>query len=134
MAALAATHSATPSLQSVLNQTRLVQARQQADQAESHAKDLRTQADEAQREADSGQARVRKLTARQRLSEPTYEAGKQDALSQAAQTARDFLVDVYSAAAPERAARHNALKDDLSTPAVRNTQGQFTGRILDLKA
>lgn len=134
MAALAATNSATPSLQSVLNKTRLLQARQQADQAESQAKDLRTQANEAQREADAGQTRVRELTARQRLSDPTYVAQAQDAQSEAAQTARNVLVDLYTAAAPDRAARHNALKDDVSTPAVRNTQGQFTGRILDLKA
>lgn len=134
MVTIAATHSATPSLQSTLNKTRLIQARQQADQAEAKAQDLRTQADDAEREAQQSQSRVRELSTRQRTTDPTYAAKPRESRSEDAQKAQDFLVDLYSAAAPDRAAQDNALKVDAQSPPVKNTQGQFTGRILDLKA
>jgi hypothetical protein len=61
MAALAATSSATPSLQSALLRTRLQQARREADQAEANAEDLRSQAEEQDRIVQQAHQRTQKL-------------------------------------------------------------------------
>ena len=82
MATIAATNSATQSLQSLLLQSRIEQARREADQAESRARDLRAQADNEQRKADQGNNRAQQLTAeqqrlgvvRKRATDPTYTA------------------------------------------------------------
>lgn len=68
MATIAPTHSATPSVQSMLLQSRIEQARREADQAESHARQLRAQADDEQRKADQGHGTVRQLTAQQQVA------------------------------------------------------------------
>ena len=76
------TNSATQSLQSLLLQSRIEQARREADQAESRARDLRAQADNEQRKADQGNNRAQQLTAeqqrlgtvRKRATDPTYTA------------------------------------------------------------
>ena len=61
MAALAATSSATPSLQSLLLQRRVLQARREADQAEANAENLRQQADEQDRVVQQARQRVQGL-------------------------------------------------------------------------
>jgi hypothetical protein len=73
MVAIAATNSATPSLQSTLGKVRLEQARREADQAEINAQNLRAQADAAEQDAENSQGRVRDLTARQQREDPTYQ-------------------------------------------------------------
>ncbi|MFO1263951.1 MAG: hypothetical protein U1E84_11530 [Rhodoferax sp.] len=82
MATIAATNSATQSVQSLLLQSRIEQARREADQAESRAHDLRAQADDEQRKADQGNNRAQQLTAeqqrlgtvRKRPTDSTYSA------------------------------------------------------------
>ncbi len=61
MVALAATNSATPSLQSPLMRGRIVAARQQAEQAEAQAQDLRAQADAQEQLVQQAHQRVRTL-------------------------------------------------------------------------
>lgn len=58
MAALAATSSATPSLQSTLLKSRVQQARREADQAEVNAENLRLQAEEQDRVVQQARQRV----------------------------------------------------------------------------
>jgi hypothetical protein len=61
MAAIAATNSATPSLQSTLIRSRIEAARQQADQAETQAQDLRAQADAQEQLVQQAHQRVQTL-------------------------------------------------------------------------
>ncbi len=71
MALITATNTATPSLQSVLTKIRLTQVRQQANQPEANAEDLRTRANEGEQEATQSQGRVQALS-RQQQCDPTY--------------------------------------------------------------
>ncbi|WP_143541606.1 DUF2058 domain-containing protein [Rhodoferax fermentans] len=90
MAALAATNSATPSLQSTLLKSRVQQARREADQAEANAENLRLQAEEQDRLVQQARQRAQnfekqaqtapsatpaasKQITTQVKSEPTYE-------------------------------------------------------------
>lgn len=61
MVALAATNSATPSLQSTLMRGRIYAARQQAQQAEAQAQNLRAQADAQEQVVQKAQQRVQTL-------------------------------------------------------------------------
>ncbi|WPC68368.1 hypothetical protein SBP18_07645 [Rhodoferax ferrireducens] len=72
MAAISATNSATPSLQSVLGRARVEQARREADQAEARAQTLRQQADQAESDAQQSQGRWRDLSQRNQQVDPTY--------------------------------------------------------------
>jgi hypothetical protein len=72
MVAITATNSATPSLQASLNQSRLEQARRDADQAEANAQQLRKRADEAEQDSEKNQQNVRELAARGRQLDSTY--------------------------------------------------------------
>ena len=65
MATISPTHSATPSVQSMLLQSRIEQARREAARAESHARELRAQADDEQRKADQSNSTARQLSAQQ---------------------------------------------------------------------
>ena len=67
MVAIAATNSATPSLQTTLIRSRLEQARRQADQAEAYAEELRTQADEQERVVVQARQQVNTLENGSRL-------------------------------------------------------------------
>jgi len=91
MAALAATNSATPSLQSTLLKSRVQQARREADQAEANAENLRLQAEEQDRVVQQARQRAQSFekqaqtapsatpaaatqpTTTQVQSQPTYE-------------------------------------------------------------
>jgi hypothetical protein len=61
MVAITSTNAATPSLQSVLHRSRVLQARTEADQAEARAQSLRSQADAAEVDAQKSQDNVRNL-------------------------------------------------------------------------
>ncbi len=61
MAALAATNSATPSLQVLLMRTRVEAARREADQADSYAKTLQAQVQDQERVVVQAQERVQTL-------------------------------------------------------------------------
>ncbi len=78
MVAITATNVATPSLQSVLNRSRLEQARREADRAEANAQSLRSQANEEERKAQQNQDKVRTLTAQARQDDATYASSLQN--------------------------------------------------------
>ncbi|MES2878684.1 MAG: hypothetical protein V4713_09700 [Pseudomonadota bacterium] len=134
MVAITATNSATPSLQSVLGRNQLAQARREADQAEARAQTLRLQADQAEQEAQASQGNVRNLTARNQQASTTYEAQLKPSKSELPSKTQDFLVGLYNATNENRVASGNVLKSSASATQVINTQGQTTGRIVDLRA
>ncbi len=72
MAALAATSSATPSLQSALIRNRLDAARREAAQAESTVHELRSQADAAEADLQTRRDKVLSLTNQSSQTDPTY--------------------------------------------------------------
>ncbi len=108
MVAIAATNSATPSLQASLSKTRLQQARNEAARAETVAQDLRAQANNAESEAQRSQGRVRALTSNVASTDPTYRVKRQTS-----STALQAASPLYPA---------------------QNTQGQVMGRIINLQA
>lgn len=134
MVAITATNSATTSLQSVLNRSRLEQARRQADQAEAEARDLRSQADQAEQVAQRGQQKVRSLSSEIARAAATYSPRVQGAQTGVPEQTQDLLVRLYDATSQKFADSGNALKTDKNAPPVVNTQGQATGRILNIAA
>lgn len=136
MLALPATTSATPSLQATLNRNRLEQARREADQLEAQAQNLRNQADQAEDQAVKGQDKVRNLSsqANTSASDSTYSSAVKPSVSDLPVKTQDFLVRMYTATSPQFAASGNALKTTQSTTPVLNTQGQKTGRIVNIEA
>jgi hypothetical protein len=134
MSAISATSSATPaapSVQASAGKARLEQARREADQAEAFAQTLRAQADAAETEAQRSHDKVSQLSA-QLPTDPTYKSRLQVAQPEVAPRTQEFLVGLYSATSASRAASGNALKLNANARAVINTQGQATGRILNL--
>lgn len=134
MASIAATSYATPSLQSMLSRSRLEQARREADSAESKAQTLRQQADDAERDAQNRDANVRSLQARQTSTDSTYAKALQSGSGALSPKVQGFMERLYRAASPQFTASGNALKSNADAPPVVNTQGQSTGRILNLSA
>ena len=72
MVAITALNAATPPAQVWQNRSQLAQARQDADRAEVHARQLRAQADQAEQESQRGQAKVSALSAQLQRSDTTY--------------------------------------------------------------
>jgi hypothetical protein len=134
MVTIAATSTATPSLQSTLSRARLEQARREADSAEGKAETLRRQADEAEQDAQSRNNNVKALKARETGKDSTYTTALRRNADGISNETLDFLERMYDATSPQFAASGNALKTDAGAPAVVNTQGQSTGRILNLSA
>jgi len=134
MVAITATNSASPSLQATLSKTRIEQARREADSAEARASALRAQADEAEREAQDRNETVRSLSARSQSGDSTYASALRQQNSEVPAATQDFLERMYTAVSPKFAASGNALKTDSDTAPVVNSQGQATGRILDVSA
>jgi small-conductance mechanosensitive channel len=135
--AIPATSSATPSLQATLNRNRLQQARQEADQLEAQAQTLRSQADQAEDQAVKGQDKVRNLSSQNTNSDTsntTYNAVVKPSVSDLPVKTQDFLTRMYTATSPQFAASGNALKAKANSAPVLNTQGQSTGRILNIEA
>jgi hypothetical protein len=133
MAALAATNSATPSLQSVLIRGRLEAARRQAQQAESTVQDLRAQVDAAETEYGKRQDQVRSLSDQSSQSDSTYSSQVRSGAVVPAKT-QEFIVGLYQATCSSRQADGKGLKTDPAAPPVVNTQGQATGRIVNFSA
>jgi len=134
MVAITATNGTTPSLQLALSQTRLEQARRDADQVEANAKTLRNQADQAEQESQEKQNQVQGLSTEVSREQPTYSAPAKAAQSEVPVQTQEFLLRLYSATSQKFAASGNALKSSPDTPAVLNSQGQTTGRILNITA
>lgn len=135
MVAITATNSTTPSLQAALGRAKLQQARREAEQAEDNAQDLRKQADAAEQEVQKSQAKVRSAAAQtQRDAAVTYAAPQQNSPPEVPTATQDFLVRLYSAASQKRSDSGNALKSNPAAPPVINSQGQTTGRIVNVHA
>jgi chromosome segregation ATPase len=132
MVAITATNSATPSLQLALSQTRLEQARRDADQAEANAKNLRSQADQAEQESQNRQNDVQSLSSQTAQAQDTYSASLKKSSSAVPEATQDFLVRLYSATSQKFTDSGNALKSTPDAASVLNTQGQTTGRILNI--
>jgi len=134
MVAITATNSATPTALLALGKARLEQARREANQAEANAQSLRSQADAAEIDAQKSQDNVQKVATHNARADTTYSSQPNSGTSEVPKKTQDFLVDMYSAASEKFAASGNALKTDPKAPPVVNTQGQSTGRIVNVSA
>jgi multidrug efflux pump subunit AcrA (membrane-fusion protein) len=132
--AIAATNSATPSLQATLNKGRLEQAKREAETAETKVEALQQQTEQAEQEVQAKRENVRELSTRSALEDTTYIGQLRAARSSVAPATQDFLVRMYTATSAQFAASGNALKSSLSARPFINTQGQPTGRIVNLSA
>jgi hypothetical protein len=132
MVAITATSSATPTLQAAVGRSRLEQARREADQAEANAKDLRAQANEAEQQAQNSQANLRKLSAQTRQDEPTYSRPRSGSTSEVPLKVQKLIERMYAATSEQRAATGNDLRSDNNMSLVVNSQGQSTGRVVNL--
>lgn len=134
MVAITATNSATPSVQASVGRARLAQARREAEQAEANARDLRAQADDAERQAQSSQENVRRLSSRNRQEEVTYAQPRTGSTSEVPIKVQKLIEQMYSATSEKRAESGNALKTNVNASPVVNSQGQATGRIVNVSA
>lgn len=134
MVAITATNSATPSIQASMGRARLEQARREADQAESNARELRGQADDAEQQATSSQENVRNLSAKNQREQYTYDSPRAASTSEVPLKVQNFIDNLYSANSEKRGQSGNSLKTDANAAPVVNTQGQATGRIVNVSA
>lgn len=132
MVAITATNSATPSLQAALGRAKLAQAQREASQAEDNAKQLRAQADEAEQQAQQSRNKVAQVASSNRQPDTTYGAPSQPRVSEVPVKVQNFIENLYRATSQKRADSGNALKTNEDAPPVINSQGQATGRILNL--
>ena len=134
MAALAATNSAIPSLQATLTMTRLQVARREANQAESSVRQLRADLEAAQNTSDQRQTNVRRLTDPSRQSDPTDTPQIQAKAANGSVKTQDFFLGQYQATSIKWPVKGNSLTSDPAASPVINTQGQATGRIVNVSA
>ena len=133
MSTITATNNATVSTQSLMSQTQLQEARQEADQAESNAKQLRKRADQAEQDAQKSRQTVQYLSAQLlQQNANTYAQTPATNSSPVTPQVQNFLVNMYNASSAQFAASGNPLKTDAAAAPVLNTQGQATGRIVNL--
>ncbi len=134
MVAITATTSATPSVQASLGRARLAQARREAEQAEANARDLRAQADDAEQQAQNSQEKVRKISSQNRQEDTTYAPPGTSSTREVPIKVQKLIEQMYSATSEKRTESGNALKTDVNATPVVNSQGQTTGRILNVSA
>jgi hypothetical protein len=125
MAALAATNSATASLQSTLNQSRFLQARREADQAEATAQRLRQQADEQERVVDQAHQRVQTL-------EQAASNSSNSAPRKAAQPSDPTYLKTLATVSPSNSSSPTASARLQSFRS--SSSGQGTGRLINIRA
>jgi hypothetical protein len=151
MATISATSSANTSVQASLAKARLAQARREADQAQSNADDLQAKADRADRYAEKTQSTVRDLAANSRSLDATYErqlrasatASTRDGASaspstnssiEAAAKTQSLLAGFYTAANQTKAFKGATDEKSTSPFIIVNSQGQSTGRSVNVTA
>jgi hypothetical protein len=149
MATISATSSANTSIQASLARARLAQARREADQAQSTADDLQAKADSADSYAQKTQSTVRDLAATSRALEATYERQLRNSISASAKEesgiksntssnattkTQGLLAGLYSAANQANAIKGAANEKSTSPFIIVNSQGQSTGRIVNVTA
>ena len=113
---------------------RLAQAQREAYQAEANASDLRAQADDAERQAQDSQQNVRKISSRYQQEAATYSQPRASSTSEVPLKVQKFIEQMYNASSEKRTQSGNILKTDVQTAPVVNTQGQATGRIVNVSA
>lgn len=134
MAALAATNSATPSQRTSLIRNQLEAARRQAEQAQANEERLRQQVAQAESQTQNSNEKVRSLNRQLKQAsqtDPTYTSRLQSGQAAAAIKTQEWVNGLYSAVIAKRGMTLNTSPS--STPVL-NTQGQTTGRILNLSA
>ncbi len=134
MAGLAAINNATPSLQSTLIRSRLDAARREAEQAQANVQELRTQVEAAERDSQKRQEKVQSLSGQAQQADTTYRAKSQAASSALPVKTQEFIVGLFGATNAKRLATDSGLKTNPSSSPVVNSQGQSTGRIVNLSA
>jgi hypothetical protein len=141
MVAITATNASTPLKPVTPSRSRLEQARRQADQAETNARQLRALADQAEQDLQSSQARVSTLSAQVSQetraaqsveTDSTYTAQVKPGASPRDKQIQDFLVRTATVALNKFSFPENPLKSGVNSAPVLNTQGQNTGRIVNL--
>ena len=132
MAAIAATSYATPSAQAWQGRARLDQARRQADQAETNARELRSQADQAELEAQKGQENVRSVSAQVAQADSTYSGQLRKLVaSRTSRQVQSLLSEVASAASTPPLVTAKSFKAT-NAPWPYATPGNTSGRLVDL--
>lgn len=134
MVTIAATSSATPSLQSTLIRSRLEAARSDAAQAESRVQTLRAQVDAAESAYAARADKVRALSNQSSQTDPTYQTQVQTSQSAVPTNTQTMVFGLYNATSAKRQATGNGLKTDPNAAPVLNTQRQATGRIVNISA
>lgn len=135
MPAIAPASNATPSLQRALLRTRVEQAQREADRAEANARSLRTQADQAEQESRDKQGTADTLASQYRSAGLTYAPpGRRATGAEVPAQTQDFLERLYGATRQKFADSGNPLKTDANAAPVINSQGQATGRIVNIRA
>ena len=134
MVAITAINSATPSIQASLGRARLEQARNEADKAEAIARDLRGQADIAEQQAQRSQDNVRKIGASIQQEEATYAQPRDSTSAEVPVKVQQLIEQMYTATSEKRTQSGNPLKTNSNALPVVNSQGQRTGRIVNISA
>lgn len=134
MVAITATNSATPALQAPLSRARVAQAQREADQAEANAKNLRAQADDAEQQAQKSQDHVRQVADRVQQDQATYSMPRDASTTKVPLQVQKLVEQMYSETSALRAQSDNSLKTNVHAQPVVNSQGQATGRIVNISA
>lgn len=134
MARLAATNSATPSLQSTLVRSRFGPVRREAEQTQANVQELRAQVDAAETDSQKRQEKVRSLSGEAQRVNPTYSARSQASSSAVPVKTQEFIVGLFGATNTKRLATGSGLKTNPDAAPVVNSQGQSTGRVVNLSA
>lgn len=134
MATISATSTSATAIQASLAKTRLAQAQREADQAQSTANELRAKADNADRDAQKNQNNVRDLAARSRQLDVTYDRQLRSNKSELPVKTQDLLANLYSSTNQVNAIKGAADEKSNSPFIIVNSQGQATGRIVNVTA
>ena len=134
MVAINATSSASQSLQQTLLQSKVAQAKQDAERAESQAQDLRQQAEKAEQDAQKSRTNYNQTKQQADAAMATYTSPSAASESAVPKKTQEFLVRMYTAAADKFAAGGNPLKSNPNSAPVKNFLGQATGRIVNINA
>jgi len=98
MATIAATNSATPSVQYAMLQRRLETARRDADQAAAEVQNLSQQTDQASSTLRQKQDQVKTLSSQVSQSDPTYQARVQASQNTIPTKTQQRVTDLYNSA------------------------------------
>lgn len=134
MVALAATNSATPSLQASLMRSRLNAARRDEAQAQATVQELRVQVEAAETTYEQRRENVKRLSDQSSQTDPTYSSRIQTTQSPVPPATQELVFGLYDATSARRQAQGNGLKSDPAAAPVLNPQGQATGRIVNVSA